>query len=66
MVEPAAVGRNRYLAATERLAADVTAFNEAVTMLESMPTPHSTRPSLVSASMKLTAWASEPAPVACW
>ena len=50
----------------ERLAAQVTAFSDAVTMLESMPTPHSTRPSPVSASMKLTAWASEPAPVACW
>src|SRR5215471_16927057 len=56
----------RYLAATDRLAADVTALSDAVTMLESMPTPHSTRPSLVSASMKLTAWASDPAPVACW
>jgi len=55
-----------YRAATARLAAEVTALSEAVTMLESMPTPHSTRPAWVSASMKLTACASEPAPVACW
>src|SRR5215468_6752332 len=66
MPESTLAGRYRYLAATDRLAADVTALSDAVTMLESMPTPHSTRPSLVSASMKLTAWASDPAPVACW
>ena len=66
IVENAVVQRYCYLAATARLAADVTALSDAVTMLESMPTPHSTRPSLVSASMKLTACASEPAPVACW
>ena len=40
MVEPAAPSRKHYLAATDLLAADVTAFNDAVTMLESMPTPH--------------------------
>src|SRR5262249_34601002 len=34
-----------------RLAAQVTALSDAVTMLESIPTPHSTRPSAVSASM---------------
>src|SRR5262249_13249919 len=34
-----------------RLAAQVTALREAVTMFESMPTPHNTRPSAVSASM---------------
>src|SRR5437899_6813945 len=36
---------------TARLAAQVTALREAVTILESMPTPQSTRPSAVSASM---------------
>src|SRR5882757_6714905 len=66
IVETAVVQRYRYPAATARLAADVTALSEAVTMLESMPTPQRTRPSLVSASMKLTACASDPAPVACW
>jgi len=49
IVENAVARRNDYLAATARLAADVTALSDAVTMLESMPTLHSTRPWLVSA-----------------
>jgi len=43
IVENACRARYRYLAVTARLAADVTALSEAVTMFESMPTPHSTR-----------------------
>jgi hypothetical protein len=49
IVETAVARRNDYLAATARLAADVTALSEAATMLESMPTPQRTRPWLVSA-----------------
>ncbi len=60
-----AVGQ-AYFAAAARFAAEVTALRDAATMFESIPTPHRTLPFAVSASMKLTAWASEPAPVACW